>query len=136
MAIEVPRDQLTFSFSRSGGPGGQHVNKTATKAELRFVLSEAEWIPPDVRTRLATMVRLTTGGELLITSDRFRHQARNIEDCIARLTRLLADAEHPPKPRVQTRVTVAQRRERLHDKRVRGKVKQQRRWRAGREDPF
>lgn len=132
MAIEIPREKLTVRFVRSGGPGGQNVNKVATKAEVRFSLVEADWIPPQVRARLAEQRPhvLTRAGELVISSDRFRSQPQNLEDCLARLRSWLAAAARPPKPRVATKPTRGSQHRKLEAKRRRGDLKRDRGWRS------
>jgi len=84
--LRINDDELRFEFARSSGPGGQNVNRIQTKVEVRFRLGEAEWLPVRVRSRLAELYprRLTRSGDFVVVSSRYRTQARNLEDCIAK----------------------------------------------------
>ena len=115
-AFTIPAEELAWQFSRSGGPGGQHVNRTSSKATLRFHVVDSRSLPDEVRTRLLAQcaARLTREGELVISSQRHRDQPRNVSDCVAKLTELLERAATRPKRRKKTRVpraAVAKRRD-------------------------
>ena len=99
----MPRDRVTATFSRSSGAGGQNVNKVSTKAELRFVVDDAEWLDEHTRGRLKALHAgfVTKEGELVITSQRHRTQESNLEDAFAKLTRMVAAAAVVPKLRSQ-----------------------------------
>jgi ribosome-associated protein len=127
--ITIPAEALRWQFVRSQGPGGQHVNKTSTKAELRLDLHNADFLPAPVAKRLrqAAGTRATRSGELVITSQRFREQHRNVADCLAKLTGLLAAALTPPKARKATRPTLGSQRRRLQTKRRHSETKRLRR---------
>ena len=127
--MKIPREELQISFSRSSGPGGQNVNKVATRVEVRFHLESAAWIPPATRARLATLHpgRLNREGELIVVSSRFRSQGRNIEDCIEKLGELLEKAAKRPQRRVPTRKTKASNERRLKHKKRRSDIKSRRR---------
>jgi ribosome-associated protein len=129
--MNIPRERLRIRFARAGGPGGQNVNKVATKAEVRFRVAEADWIPPPVRERLRILEanRINRAGELVIASDRFRTQAQNIEDCLRRLQDILAAASRRPKKRISTRPTRASKERRWQAKVRQGERKSARRWR-------
>src|SRR5947208_7866528 len=92
-AIQVPDDELHFTFARSGGPGGQNVNKVASKAVLRWNLSANTTLPPDVRERLRARHanRITAEGELVLHGQRYRDQARNVEDCRTKLREMILE---------------------------------------------
>ncbi len=127
--MKVPREKLQVSFSRSSGPGGQNVNKVATRVEVRFQLESADWIPPLIRSRLASLHprRLSREGDFIIVSSRFRSQKRNLEDCIEKLEGLLREASRPRKCRVPTRKTRASNERRLRQKKRRSSTKTHRR---------
>ena len=102
--VSIPESLLTFTFSRSSGPGGQNVNKLSTKAELRVPLAPLP-IPSDARHRLAALAgqRLTSDGDLLIIADEHRSQSRNKSEALARLRELIVQALVRPKKRRPTR---------------------------------
>jgi ribosome-associated protein len=128
-AILVPDDELDFTFARSGGPGGQNVNKVASKAILRWDLAANSTLPADVKERLRGQQRrrLTAGGELVIHGQRFRDQERNKQDCLNRLRAMILAALHPPRPRKATRPSRASRERRLEAKRQQARRKAHRR---------
>lgn len=127
--MKVPREKLQVSFSRSSGPGGQNVNKVATRVEVRFQLESADWIPPLIRSRLVGLHprRLNREGDFIIVSSRFRSQKRNLEDCIEKLEGLLREASRPRQRRVPTRKTRASNERRLLQKKRRSSTKTHRR---------
>jgi ribosome-associated protein len=128
-AALIPPAELHLSYVRSSGPGGQNVNKVASKAVLRFNLRDTPSIPEPARARaLARLAsRLTTRGELLLTSGAYRDQARNRAAVLARLRTLLLAATRAPRPRRRTRPSRAAEERRLAAKRVRGERKRERR---------
>jgi len=105
--VWVRQGDIEWQFARSAGPGGQHVNRTSSKAVLRFAVQSAGIMPDDIRSRLVANVssRLTKDGELIISSQRFRDQSRNVADCVQKLTLLLEQASIEPKPRRKRRVS-------------------------------
>jgi ribosome-associated protein len=123
--MTIPRHELTFTFARAGGPGGQNVNKVSSKVLLRWNPATSSSLPDAVKARLLEMVRsrLTNEGDLLITSQRYRDQPRNIEDCVEKLRQILEQAARPPKKRKKTKPTRASRERNLETKRRRAKVK-------------
>jgi ribosome-associated protein len=129
--IRIPREKVAVAFSRSGGPGGQNVNKTSTKAEVRFTLADARWLSPEERARGGAKLagRLTREGELIVTSEKHRSQKENLEECFAKLEALLAAALRPERPRKATKPTKSSKRRRVEEKKRRGETKQSRRTR-------
>ena len=127
--LHIPDEELVFTYARSGGPGGQNVNKVASKAILRWSLASNTTIPPAVRDRLRQQQanRITVEGELVIQGQRYRDQPRNAEDCLERLRAMIAQAQHPPTPRRETKPTRGSKRRRLEDKRANAERKQRRR---------
>jgi len=124
-SIGIDESELDISFIRSSGPGGQNVNKVSTAAQLRFDLKHSPTLPEGLKMRAARLAgsRLTQEGEIIITAARFRTQALNRDDAVARLVELLRDAAVPPKPRRPTRPTLASKTRRLDTKSQRGGVK-------------
>ena len=124
-SLSLDPGELTISFIRASGPGGQNVNKVSTAAQLRFDLMGSPSLPAPVKTRAKVLAgtRLTTDGEIVITADRFRTQALNRDDAIERLLELLRAAAIPPKPRRPTRPTLASKQRRVEAKVKRGGVK-------------
>ena len=105
--VTVPGAALALAFTRSSGPGGQNVNKVASKVELRVDLSRIEGLHEDARRRLDTLTasRRDAEGRLLVTSQRTRDQHRNLEDARAKVRDLVARALRAPKRRRPTRAT-------------------------------
>jgi ribosome-associated protein len=123
--VSIPFSELDFRASRSSGPGGQNVNKVNSKVTLRWDPVHSEALPDELRQRfLQTYAsRLTRGGEVLIQSDRFRDQAKNKADCLAKLQALLRAVAQPPKRRRPTRLSKAKKEARLSEKKQRSSVK-------------
>lgn len=127
--LSLPDEELTFTYARSGGPGGQNVNKVSSKVMLRWHPGHSPSLPPDVKGRLLTQQRsrLTTEGELLITSQKTRDQGRNVEDCRDKLRELILRALKPPRTRRATRPTRGSIERRLQNKKLLRQLKQGRR---------
>jgi len=127
--VVIPAEALEWQFARSAGPGGQHVNRTSSKAILRFDAAGSPHLPADVRERLLAreQSRLTADGALVIASQRHREQGRNVADCLAKLSALIERVLRPPTPRRPTRVPRAARAARLDAKKRRGATKRLRR---------
>jgi ribosome-associated protein len=133
--VEPPIGELRFSFARSGGPGGQNVNKVESKALLRWDVAGSRALPAGVRARFLERFRrrITSEGELVLASQRYRDRERNVADCVAKLRAMLAEVAAPPTPRRPTRPTRASRERRLAEKKARGRRKAERREKDGRE---
>ena len=127
--IRIPFNEFQWSFVRSGGPGGQNVNKVASKAVLRWDALRSPSLPEDVKARLLVQQkhRLTKLGELVLTSQRYRDQERNRQDCLDKLREYLRQAAFRPRPRRPTRPSRSSKRARLQAKRLRAKIKSARR---------
>ncbi len=127
--IAIPLAEFRWEFSRSGGPGGQNVNKVNSKVVLRWNPAESSSLPAPVRDRLLQAVasRLTQGGELLVTSQRTRDQARNLADCLGKVRVLVLAAVVPPKLRRPSRPTLGSQIRRVESKTRRSATKRLRR---------
>jgi len=126
--IAIPWREIQLSYARSGGPGGQNVNKVASKAVLRFDLRGSPSLPAPARERaLARLAsRLSRDGVIVLSSDAYRDQPRNREAVVERLRELLGAALVVPKRRRPTKPSAAARERRLVAKRVRGRRKRER----------
>lgn len=125
MIIQIPFHEMDFSYARSGGPGGQNVNKTNSAAILRWNLEGSEVFNEDQKARLRSKLqgKLTKEGDLLIRSDVHRDQDQNRSECIRRLQDTLQRALHVPKKRVATKPTKSSQRKRVESKKLRSETK-------------
>jgi ribosome-associated protein len=133
--IEIKLTEFNFTFARSGGPGGQNVNKVNSKVTLRWKIGESKTIPDDVRTRFQAKYpcRINKDGEFQIQSERFRDQGRNVADCLEKLRALLLEVATAPRKRKPTRRTRGSIERRLKDKKSTSKKKESRQ-RPSRDD--
>src|SRR5688500_14756618 len=106
-SVTIPDDEIGMTFSTSGGPGGQHANKTATRVEITWNPAASTALGPRQKERViaALRKRLDSNGTIRVTSDRYRSQMRNREDARERLAGLVRAALVPPKARVGTKPT-------------------------------
>lgn len=123
--LHVPEHELTIEYVRSSGPGGQNVNKTATKVVVRWNIRSSASLRDDVKARFLERFasRVTTAGDILVTSDRYRDQPRNEADCLAKIDAMLLEVATPPRKRRPTRPGRAARERRIQSKKSRGQVK-------------
>lgn len=127
--LRLPLAELEFRATRSGGPGGQHVNTSSTRVEVSWDLAGSPSVTPDQRDRLMRRLatRLDSTGRLRLVSTSSRSQLRNREDVVERLRRLLAEALVVPKVRRRTKPSRAAKAARVESKRRRAATKRDRR---------
>ncbi len=127
--IRIPYTEFECSYVRSSGPGGQNVNKVNSKCVLRWNAMTSPSLPDAVRLRLQMRFasRLTGEGELVISSDRYRDQKRNFEDCLEKLAEILRAVARPPKIRAKTKPTRGSVRRRQEGKKAQSQKKAMRR---------
>ena len=103
--IQIPLSEFQFTYVRSSGPGGQNVNKVNTKAQMRWPVTTSQSLPPAVRERFLAKyrTRVTEQGDLLIVSQRYRDQGRNVDDCFEKLRAMLLEVAIAPKRRKKTK---------------------------------
>lgn len=127
--LSIPRSELVYRATRSGGPGGQHVNTTSTRIELTWDLAGSPTLDEDQRKRLQARLakRIDSTGVLRLTAGRSRSQFRNREEVTERFQTLIAEALRERKRRRPTRPTRASKEARLRAKRRRSELKRSRR---------
>ncbi len=128
VAIHIPDSEFEFTFARSSGPGGQNVNKTSSKAVLRWNLQGSDAVPEPVKKRFleAFASRLTADGDVVIHSDESRDRSINMDTCKEKLIEMLTKVWTAPKKRVATKPTKGSQRRRVDTKRQRSDVKKAR----------
>lgn len=133
--ITVPAAELSYTASRSSGPGGQHVNTADTRIQVRWNLKQSQAFSETEKARLrrALRSRLTESGDLILACDGHRSQRRNREEVTQRLAAIIRANLRPPKPRKKTKPTRASKERRLEDKRRRSRLKKSR---GGRGDDY
>jgi len=127
--LSIPEHELRFRFARSGGPGGQHVNKAATKVELLFDIRNSQSLSDSQRERIEKKLknRISSEGILRVEVQDTRSQVKNREIAIARFREILAEALKTRRKRVSTSPPVKAREKRLQEKKKRSEVKKLRR---------
>ncbi len=133
--VSVPLSELRFQASRSGGPGGQHVNTSSTRVELWWDAAHSPSLTPEERARVLAKLgtRLTEDGQLRLVSAATRSQAQNRAGAIERFQAVLAQALAVPKRRKATKPSRGVKERRLQEKRQRSERKRERRHRGGEE---
>lgn len=133
--VRIDDNEISFSFARSGGPGGQNVNKLNTKAVLHWCVETSTALRPAVKSRFRARYgnRINDEGEVVISSGRYRTQAQNKKDCLDRLEEMILAVLVPPKKRRATRPTRGSKERRLSGKRQLSQKKQGRK-RVTRDD--
>ncbi|MBC7788499.1 MAG: aminoacyl-tRNA hydrolase [Anaerolineae bacterium] len=126
--VAIPRSELEVRATRSGGPGGQHVNTSSTRIELRWNLLSSAALEDGERARAAAKLanRLDGDGFLRVVASASRSQRRNRDDAEARLVDLVSRALTVPRKRVRTKPSRAAREARMDAKKRRGKTKRER----------
>ncbi len=127
-ALAIPDEELSFTFIRASGPGGQNVNKVATAVQLRFDVKNSPSLPDEVKARMfhLTGKRTTSDGVLVIEAKRYRTQEQNRLDAEQRLAALIQKALVRPKKRRPTKPSAASQAKRIEKKKMRGDIKRQR----------
>jgi ribosome-associated protein len=126
--VTIPGGELAIAFSRSGGPGGQNVNKVSSKVELRWNPTTSAALTADERAWLTERLRsrLTSDGTLIVTSTATRDQLKNRDDATSKLALIVRAALDRPKPRRATRPSRSAKRRRVADKRHHSEIKRNR----------
>ena len=127
--IEIPLSEISFTFSRSGGPGGQNVNKVNSKAIMRWSIANTQRVPAEVISRFMDKfgTRVTIEGDLVLTSQRYRDQPSNVSDCLEKLQEMLGSVLERPIIRRATKPSKSSQVKRVSTKREHSKLKAQRR---------
>lgn len=131
--VWIRPEHLTERFTRSGGPGGQAVNKLCTRAELRLSVTDIEGLDETGLDRLRRFAKrwLTNDDELVIHAETYRSQRDNRKACLEKLQQVVAEAAHRPKVRRRRRPTRAMKERRLQEKRETAEKKRRRGWSRG-----
>ena len=126
--IEIPETEFEFTFARSGGPGGQNVNKVNSKAVLHWNVEATTRLPPGIRLRFLTKFRnrISKDGALVLHSQKYRDQGRNVADCLDRLREMILSVVAPPVKRRPTKPSRGAKQRRLKDKKEKSDKKRSR----------
>lgn len=134
--LSIPDEELTFTASRSGGPGGQNVNKVNSRVTLRFDVAASRSLSPEQKRRVISKLATRVSGEgvMRVVARSSRSQAVNRDAAEERFAELLRIALAPSKLRIKTGVPATKRRSRVEEKRHRSEIKRERVWRPGSEE--
>ena len=134
--ISISESELSFEFVRSGGPGGQKVNKTSSAVVLKFDIGHSPSLPDEVKNRLKAICgrRVNREGFLVIHARQYRSAVRNRESAVNRLIRLIRRASEIPVERKQTKPSATSERDRLAEKKKRGLLKKRRNYKPSEND--
>jgi ribosome-associated protein len=118
--VTLLTSEIDFSFARSSGAGGQNVNKVNSKAILKWNLTTSRFFSNEIKIRLFALARnkINDQGDLILSSEKFRDQGKNIKECLEKLSDLITQASVPPKRRVPTKKTRSSQRKRLDGKKI------------------
>tara|TARA_A100001037_G_C15138001_1_gene632119 strand:+ start:485 stop:913 length:429 start_codon:yes stop_codon:yes gene_type:complete len=124
---EITKESISLDFVRSSGPGGQHVNKVSTAVLLRLNVRKTLF-SSNIKSRLLHLSgsKATNSGEIIIKANRYRSQTRNREEAIDRLNQLVVGAKSTPTPRLKTSLKASKKKQRVDQKKRRGKIKRNR----------
>lgn len=127
--VVIPDEEIEMTFSTSGGPGGQHANRSSTKVELKWNVDRTRALTEQQKKRIKTRLksRIDSDGDLRVAAQSSRSQLRNRQEAEQRLAKLIAGALKTPKRRVATRPTKASKERRLDSKKRRSETKKARR---------
>lgn len=127
-SISINEDEIQFTFVRSSGPGGQHVNKISSAVQLRFDVLRSPSLPGDVKNRLIHMAgkRVSREGILILDARNQRSQYKNRQEAMRRLTDLITKAAKKPKKRIKTGPSLVSKQRRLQAKKHRAEIKRHR----------
>lgn len=130
-SLVIPEGEIHWQFARSGGPGGQNVNKVNSKAILRWEIHRNQTLPAAALQRLKTAAenRINNDGDLILSCDEYRDQPKNIARCESKLRALVLQSLHTPRVRKATKPTYSSTRRRLDSKKRTAEKK------AGRKSP-
>ncbi len=126
--LKVPLREFEFIYSRSSGPGGQNVNKVASRVQLVWNIEGSKSLPGAVKGRFRAKYgsRISKDGRLIVASSRYRDQGRNLADCLEKLRAMLLEVARPPKVRKKTRPTRGSVERRLKEKKAQAEKKRRR----------